>query len=296
MRAAPATVPANRAALYSSASDNWRSPKNLMDRVHRLGDVGLDPCGAPRSHVRAALEWRGPEVGEDGLLRRWTGHGLVYVNPPYSQIGAWTLKMAEEAAAGAEIVALLPSRTDPAWMHDHVFPTARVVCLWRGRLRFLPGDGKKATSAPFPSMIVYWGVRDEAFCEAFSTAGLLIRSQDLVRPRAWTIAIPRTMPLASWVAKHPGQVSDLLERWRTELRLGNASTRCPRALTPRRVSVTRYGARYTTQDSIRVGGELLTRVLVAEQLVSERFGFTVEYHQAIDRLHPRTEIVLEEGP
>lgn len=51
---------------------------------------------------------------------------------------------------------LLPARTDTRWFHDYIYGKAEVRFI-RGRLKF--GDSKN--SAPFPSMVVIFGERNE---------------------------------------------------------------------------------------------------------------------------------------
>src|SRR5688572_28422274 len=100
-------------ALFSSARDDWRTPLSVLERVRRLGPIGLDPCSGPESIVGARVEISPPR---DGLAADWAKEaagGIIYMNPPYGrEIGRWTEKALQEARAGAEIVALIHARTD----------------------------------------------------------------------------------------------------------------------------------------------------------------------------------------
>jgi hypothetical protein len=106
--------------------------------------------------------------------------GLVFVNPPYgkrkkgegeAKIALWARKIAEEAAAGVQIIALVPARTETAWF-QHMW-TAQALCFWRGRIKFLL-EGKMAFSAPFPSVLPYWGRNVGEFVEAFAPVGQIV--------------------------------------------------------------------------------------------------------------------------
>lgn len=158
-------------AMMSSARPDWNTPAIVLDAVRRLGPIELDPCSNEGSIVGATTTCDG---AIDGLALDWAataGDGIVYVNPPYGRaIGAWTAKCADEERAGAEIVALLPARTDTAWWHRDVM-TARSICLWRGRLTFLGAPGP----APFPSAVAYWGPRRADFEAALAEHGLCVR-------------------------------------------------------------------------------------------------------------------------
>lgn len=80
------------------------------------------------------------------------------MNPPYSRaLPSWVAKCSQEAAAGAVVIGLVPSRADTRWWHSHVAGQASILML-KGRLRF--GNGKG--SAPFPSALVVWGSQELA--------------------------------------------------------------------------------------------------------------------------------------
>ena len=79
--------------------------------------------------------------------------GSTWCNPPYGrQIGKWVKKAYE---SDCTVVMLLPARTDTAWFHDYCLKGK--VEFIRGRVRF----GRAKWNAPFPSMIVVFGDRDE---------------------------------------------------------------------------------------------------------------------------------------
>lgn len=179
------------AALFSSESQTWNTPECVLERVRRMGRIGLDPCGNTNSIVGASEEWR-IERGEDGLARPWSTVGLVYVNPPYDDIEAWAKKMAAEATR-AEIVACIPARTETVAFQRYILPTAAAICFWRGRMRFNVGPAagsrqigmfgeepsRQATgdnTAPFPSALPYWGKRADEFAAAFRDAGWILRT------------------------------------------------------------------------------------------------------------------------
>jgi site-specific DNA-methyltransferase (adenine-specific) len=56
-------------------------------------------------------------------------------------------------------VLLIPARTDTAYFHGYIYGKARIEFL-RGRLKF-ELDGVPAQSAPFPSMLVFYGFKEE---------------------------------------------------------------------------------------------------------------------------------------
>jgi hypothetical protein len=147
----------------------------VLERVRRIDAIDLDPCSAPGNPTGAAMFCH-PAASEDsrrdGLaLGGWHRAGLVYVNPPYSAMAAWAAKVANEAIGGAEVVTLVAARPDSRWFFRMVWDTAQAVCFWKGRLRFVGA----ASSAPFPSALVYHGPRPWAFEAAFADAGKVVR-------------------------------------------------------------------------------------------------------------------------
>lgn len=182
------------AGMFSSEFDDWNTPEEVLAPARAFAGpdgIGLDPCSNAQSIVRARVEWR-LERGEDGLGRDWNGFGLVWVNPPYGdEIGWWMRKMDREAAHLVEILALVPHRTDPEWYQQNVRRVA-AKCEWAGRLQhprgrkdrsqldWLAGPANDAEplqvgSAPFPSVILYWGERVREFRRAFSPFGKVWR-------------------------------------------------------------------------------------------------------------------------
>ena len=155
--------------LMSSDRPDWNTPANFLAVVRRFAAIGLDPCSNAASLVGATTAWT---EEDDGLPRSWADKGLVYCNPPYGrEILPWAQKMQIDGARGAEIIALLPARTDARWWQNHI-TNADAVCFWRGRLRFLGAE----SSAPFPSAVAYWGDRRIRFAKVFGDYGWIVFS------------------------------------------------------------------------------------------------------------------------
>src|SRR5579862_9333292 len=99
------------AVHFSSASDDWETPKALFDELSWIfGGFTLDPCA---TEANAKCE-RFYTRNEDGLSQLW--EGKVFVNPPYGRaIGRWVRKAFEASLDGALVVCLVPARTDTHW-------------------------------------------------------------------------------------------------------------------------------------------------------------------------------------
>lgn len=167
--------------LLSCDSDDWFSPRVVMEVVERIGPIGLDPCGSERSPVRSLIRWT---ITDDGLSRPWDCERgtLCYANPPYSQISEWVDYALSEHARDPRrpIVLLVPARPDTAWWAR--LEEAASVCYWRGRIRFVTGvdpEGDplreaRGTSAPFPSALCYLGRAHRTFARIASPKGRVL--------------------------------------------------------------------------------------------------------------------------
>jgi len=119
--------------IFSSASDEWSTPKDVYDALQAEFGFVDDPC---------------PMGGDvSGLMREW--RSPCFVNPPYSDIGEWVAKAHLEWQNGKTVVLLIPSRTDTRWWHRYVMQASEIRFV-RGRLKF----GNAKTNAPFPSAVV----------------------------------------------------------------------------------------------------------------------------------------------
>lgn len=148
----------NPAAHPDEGTDGWCTPKWLADA---LGYFDLDPCSNARSHIRADVTCSRDGnsrkcVSRDGLDHPWLDD-RVFVNPPYSDVGPWALRLVEHAGPW---VALVKLDTTTRWWSTFM-RAAPVVAPFRKRLKFESGKGKDAT-ANFPSVLIYSAWRPRA--------------------------------------------------------------------------------------------------------------------------------------
>jgi len=131
-------------ALFSSKSDDWATPRALVEDLEkRFGKFTLDPCATAENAVCEKFFTK----EQDGLKETWTGN--VFMNPPYSKVKDWIKWAWSCSGDGTRVVCLVPSRTDTAWFHDYALKYGKIE-FFRGRIKFM---GAKS-SAPFPSCLV----------------------------------------------------------------------------------------------------------------------------------------------
>lgn len=160
---------------YEVTHDTVMTPRYLLEPIIAgLGPIGLDPCSNPNSVVQSALAillhsyhpqkvpGAARTIYGNGLKHRWDGHGLVWCNPPYSDLAPWGEKMRDE---GDELAALLPLRTGNVFWGP-TFGTAAVEC----RLLRVTHEGEK-THAPFHQGLLYWGDRARLAAEVLESIG-----------------------------------------------------------------------------------------------------------------------------
>jgi phage N-6-adenine-methyltransferase len=166
VRAAARAVKGQNNVHFRSESQEWYTPPEIVRIIETFfGEIDLDPCseGGLNPTIPARARYT---QSDDGLSHQWFGR--VYMNPPYgSEIGNWVEKLVSEYETGGvtEAIALVPARTDTRWFGR--FAGRAMVCFVRGRLKF-SGNEKQA---PFPSALVYLGLRPDAFCDSFATQG-----------------------------------------------------------------------------------------------------------------------------
>ncbi|MHB1782642.1 MAG: DNA N-6-adenine-methyltransferase [Acidimicrobiales bacterium] len=148
--------------LVSSRSDEWLTPPAILDA---LGPFDLDPC------TPVEMPWRTAgarySVADDGLGLPWSGR--VWLNPPYSDAGAWMSRLAGHGCG----TALVFARTDTAWWFASVWGRADLALFLRGRVSFYDATGRpsRAGHATSPSVLVAYGEGDAASLESAVSRG-----------------------------------------------------------------------------------------------------------------------------
>jgi site-specific DNA-methyltransferase (adenine-specific) len=126
----------NTKLMFSSASNNWRTPTDTYNDLNKEFNFDFDPCPLRETPLF------------DGLNIDWGKSN--FVNPPYGkELKHWIKKGYEESLKGNKVVMLIASRTDTNYWHEYVMK-AKEIRFIKGRLKF--GDSKN--SAPFPSCII----------------------------------------------------------------------------------------------------------------------------------------------
>jgi len=147
----------------------------------------LDPCSNSFSTVGADVEYCLPD--RDGLVLPWDA-ATIFVNPPYgkdmargTRIGHWFARAVGAAAAGSEVIMLVPVAPNTRHWKQFVWPVASGVCfLYRSRLKFHLGGVEDPRGAPMACAVVYYGRDFWGFAEGFRCHGAVVPLTGVVLP------------------------------------------------------------------------------------------------------------------
>jgi phage N-6-adenine-methyltransferase len=136
--------------MFSSKSDMWGTPPTFFEKLDKEYKFTLDACANDINHKCDKYY----TIEDDGLNKSWENE-VVFVNPPYSDIGKWVAKSYYESVNNrATVVMLIPARTDTRYWHDYIMSEANKIYFIKGRLKFVNPSTSASNSAPFPSAVV----------------------------------------------------------------------------------------------------------------------------------------------
>lgn len=175
-------------------SQHWNTPPEIVEMLLPFGHICLDPCSNPHSIVGACQEYT---EAEDGLKQVWvTCHpsGLLFVNPPYSNVLPW-MRYSYRAAGIAQqhVVVLVNAATETGWFDLFGWKRSPAICFLNKRVKFLEA-GQRKSSNPHPSALIYFGSEPERFKEVMAPHGFVLCRPELALGRGSDIpygALPR---------------------------------------------------------------------------------------------------------
>jgi phage N-6-adenine-methyltransferase len=143
--------------------DDRRTPRELFDPLNREFGFTLDVAASTANR----LTERYYDLEGNALTQPWDG--VVWCNPPYSDLRPWVekahLEMQRDDSPNVVVMLLPANRTEQAWWQDFIEPGRREgrieVRFQRGRLRFDTPDHDyakqpKGNRPPFGVCLVIW--------------------------------------------------------------------------------------------------------------------------------------------
>ncbi len=126
------------------SKDKWVVPKELLNALGKFDQDVYAPYNRPWDSATAYYT-----IIDDGLNQNWIGR--VFCHPPN---GKETYAWLEMCAKHGNAVALVYAKTDAKYFQEIVLKQATAVLFIKGRVKFYYTNGKRADSAPLPSILV----------------------------------------------------------------------------------------------------------------------------------------------
>jgi hypothetical protein len=176
-------------------TDEWITPAFIIEP---LGRFDLDPCAPTVQPWRTAD--RTISLPSDGLNEDWDGR--VWLNPPYSEIGRWTNRMASHNHG----TMLIFARTETRWWHQHIWGIASGILFLSGRIYFCHPDGTAAAAnSGAPSALIAYGDEDVERLRESGLPGVLVTST--VRTGEGVVSAPQGERRAGFTAGEDRQLA-----------------------------------------------------------------------------------------
>lgn len=123
------TMPAQRP---HRSKQNYGTPWEFIYAVEKPWGPIIFDLAASEGNQKVRGIWQNCyfSEAEDSLSQSWTGYGNFWLNPPYTDIGAWAKKAAFEHVIGRnKIFMLVPASIGSNWFAEHVHGKAAVLAL-----------------------------------------------------------------------------------------------------------------------------------------------------------------------
>jgi ParB family chromosome partitioning protein len=159
----------NVRGTQGTGENEWFTPPKYVELARDvLGAIDLDPATheAAQAVIKAARYFT---KTDDGLAQEW--HGRVWLNPPYSEIEDWVVKMLAERAVGRVTAGIMLTHNyaDTAWFQD-ALAAVDAVCFKRRRVEFYKVDGTTANPTQGQTFF-YFGDETDKFLRTFRAIG-----------------------------------------------------------------------------------------------------------------------------
>jgi len=163
--------------VWKSTNSNHITPFWFYKELDEIFHFDLD-AATDEDNPQGTRKYYTPK--DNSLVQSWSG--TVWLNPPYSRKKSepadFIAKAYKESLKpDCQVVMLLASRTGNKWMQDLIFPLADGILFIRGRLKF---EGEEH-SAPFDSILVFYGMNDSSYINEVSKYGYYINLKELRR-------------------------------------------------------------------------------------------------------------------
>lgn len=138
--------------------DLYATPVDIFNRIQDVARIIFyaDVCAQAWS-AKCSNYWT---KRDNALKIKWTDHvdplTPLWMNPPYSDLPAWTEKAAREASDGLIVMGLVPDTRSSGWYRNNLHGVAGTAFIPDGRINFIKPGGTPAPSNMWPSVFPLW--------------------------------------------------------------------------------------------------------------------------------------------
>lgn len=150
-------------------NDEWATPPEILDRIRKVAQIGLDPFGKEMSLVGATVTniYNGtPET--DGFLMPWHegSNDVAFMNPPFSRKSdfakVWKTECELLSSSGSTrtLFCVLPANTEQRFFHTMMSVPGSIMILYKSRISYYKDDGDtlvRKNGASFASVSFVYG-------------------------------------------------------------------------------------------------------------------------------------------
>lgn len=131
----------NKSNTPKEIRDLWQTPKSLFEKLDREFDFGCDVAASDENTL--CDSWFTEK--DNAIDPDWVWGLSNWCNPPYSDIGPWVDKAAQQHDLGKTTVMLVPADTSVKWF-KRAYETCNDIRFISGRLAFINADTQKPVS------------------------------------------------------------------------------------------------------------------------------------------------------
>ena len=161
-------------AMYLSTTNEWGTPPEIIECVHKVFDIELDP--ASNEVFNKTVKAKRIFTFEDnGMSKNWSSKSL-FLNPPYGrEVGYFVNRLCDQFDQGYvdEAILLINSNTSTTYYQNALFFSS-ALCLPSTRIAFIDAQGIQQTSPRYSNSVFYFGDRYYEFSDAFEHIGHVI--------------------------------------------------------------------------------------------------------------------------
>ena len=160
----------------NSGNNEWYTPGKYIELARQvMGGIDTDPATSEIANRTVKAE-KIFTAEDDGRNQVWSGR--VWMNPPYAQplMGDFAEAVSSKFESGEidQATILVNNGTETQWF-QRILGVATAVCFPKTRIKFVDPSGNPSGAPLQGQAILYLGKNVDAFAQAFSVEGVVLR-------------------------------------------------------------------------------------------------------------------------